>query len=186
MVDAFFKVAMYQNGWMLHDEFIWNKTNPVPVDSPRSQRTHEYLFHFKKSNEIFYNPKWLYEANSHFDGIIFGLNGVQRRVKSAFSIDGNFINGIGADTGRLRKICKEMGLDNMSHSATFPWEIPYIAVQLTSKPGDIVLDPFNGTGTTGMVALGLGRRYVGYDVNSSFIEGSIARLTSFEVLSVAA
>ena len=186
MVDAYLKVAMAQNGWMLHDEIIWNKRNPVPVDSKRSQRTHEYVFHFKKSNKIFYNPQWLYEANTHFNGIIFGLNGVQRRVKSAFTLEGNFFNGIGADTGRLRQICTEMGMESMIHSATFPWEIPYLAVQLTSKPGDIVLDPFSGTGTTGMVALGLGRKYVGYELNTSFIEGSIARLTSFEVIDVAA
>lgn len=186
MVEAYFKVAMAQNGWMLHDEIIWNKSNPVPVDSPRSQRTHEYIFHFKKSNKIFYNPKWLYEADFHFSGIIYGLNGVQRRIKSAFTLNGNFVNGIIANTSKLRKICKDLGIVSMDHSATFPWEIPYLAVQLTSKPGDIVLDPFSGTGTTGMVALGLGRRYVGYELNTSYIEGSIARLTSFEVIDVAA
>jgi DNA modification methylase len=186
MVDAYLKVAMAQNGWMLHDEIIWNKRNPVPVGALKSQRTHEYIFQFKKSKEIFYNPQWLNEANSHFNGIIFGLKGVRRRVKSAFNLEGNFFNGIGADTGRLRQICIDFGIESMDHSATFPSEIPYLAVQLTSKPGDIVLDPFSGTGTTGMVALGLGRKYVGYELNTSYIEGSIARLTSFEVIDVAA
>ena len=58
-------------------------------------------------------------------------------------------------------------------------EIPLVAILSTSKPGDLVVDMFNGTGTTGEVAVSNSRRYVGYDLSSIYLKFSEVRLDSF-------
>jgi DNA modification methylase len=65
-----------------------------------------------------------------------------------------------------------------AHFATFPEEIPRTCILAGSRPGDVVLDPFNGAGTTGVAALALGRNYVGIDLNPEYIEMSRRRLES--------
>ena len=57
-----------------------------------------------------------------------------------------------------------------AHFATFPREIPELCIKAGSRPGDIVLDPFCGSGTTGVAALTLGRKFVGIDLNKDHLE----------------
>ena len=53
-----------------------------------------------------------------------------------------------------------------------------------SKEGDLILDPFNGSGTTGVVGVGLGRRYVGIDIEKDYLDISISRLKEMEIKSL--
>lgn len=69
-----------------------------------------------------------------------------------------------------RKIAKED-----SHFATFPPDLIEPCILAGSKPGDAVLDPFNGSGTTGEVCQKWGRRYVGIELNQSYIDLSAER-----------
>jgi site-specific DNA-methyltransferase (cytosine-N4-specific) len=57
---------------------------------------------------------------------------------------------------------------SIEHYATFPLELPRRCVLAGSRPGDLVLDPFAGTGTTGVAALGEGRRFVGIELNPTY------------------
>jgi len=57
-----------------------------------------------------------------------------------------------------------------AHFATFPLEIPRRAIASGCKPGGTVLDPFNGSGTTGAAAQALGRKYVGIDINRDYLD----------------
>lgn len=64
-----------------------------------------------------------------------------------------------------------------SHFATFPEELPERCIKAGSSTGDVILDPFNGSGTTGRVAMRLGRRYVGLDLSREYLtEQAIARV----------
>lgn len=63
-----------------------------------------------------------------------------------------------------------------AHFATFPTEIPRICILAASRAGDLVLDPFNGSGTTGQVAMELARRYVGCELNAEYVELTNRRL----------
>ncbi len=65
-----------------------------------------------------------------------------------------------------------------AHFATFPSELVEQCIQLGSKPGDLVLDPFIGSGTTAEVALGLGRRVVGVELNPNYVAIAHRRLQS--------
>ena len=60
-----------------------------------------------------------------------------------------------------------------AHFAVFPVEIPRRAIAAGCKPGGVVLDPFSGSGTTGLAAAELGRRYVGIDLNRDYLELSL-------------
>jgi site-specific DNA-methyltransferase (cytosine-N4-specific) len=68
-----------------------------------------------------------------------------------------------------------------AHFATFPTEIPRRAIVAGSRPGDTVLDPFNGSGTTGQVAAELGRQYIGIELNAEYIALAEKRLRGITV-----
>jgi site-specific DNA-methyltransferase (cytosine-N4-specific) len=68
-----------------------------------------------------------------------------------------------------------------AHFATFPEEIPTRCIKAGSKVGDIVLDPFNGAGTTGLVCAKLGRKYIGIDINENYIELSRKRIENVQI-----
>jgi len=77
-------------------------------------------------------------------------------------------------------------LDHISkffdHEAPFPAEIVMIPLLQTTKEDDIVLDPFSGSGTTGVVALLNNRKYIGFDVNPNYVENSRLRLSTLAPL----
>ncbi len=63
-----------------------------------------------------------------------------------------------------------------AHFATFPTTLVEPCLELTSRPGDLVLDPFIGSGTTGVVALRTGRRFVGIELNPEYVSIADRRL----------
>lgn len=65
---------------------------------------------------------------------------------------------------------------NKNHSAVFPLDLPKWFIKLFTKPGDIVLDPFVGSGTTALAAIELGRSFVGIDINSEYVTLSRERI----------
>lgn len=71
--------------------------------------------------------------------------------------------------------------NNKNHSAVFPTELPQWFIKLFTLPGDIVLDPFLGSGTTAVAAIQLSRQYVGVDINPEYIEMSHARLSEVQI-----
>ncbi len=68
----------------------------------------------------------------------------------------------------------------IGHPAPFPEELPYRLIQLYSFTGDIILDPFMGSGTTGVSALKSSRKYVGYDISQEYIDIANRRLESLK------
>ena len=65
---------------------------------------------------------------------------------------------------------------NKNHSATFPIGLPSWFIKLFTKSGDVVLDPFIGSGTTALAATQLGRNYIGIDINSEYVKTAQKRL----------
>lgn len=167
---------MLKNGWSLNDEIIWLKNNPVYTGGNRTVRSHEYIFHFvKKGCTTFYYDTELAKKVSDPNG--FCVYGTDNKPKffSGMDFRGNALRTNVANTGELRKQCKEEGF-HLTHSATFPLEVPTLLVLLTSKPGDLVVDPFNGTGSVGEVCRYSGRNYVGYELNPQFVMATEVRM----------
>jgi len=170
--------AMINNGWDLNDEIIWLKNNPVYTGGNRTVRSHEYIFHFvKKGCTTFYYDTELAKKVSDPNG--FCVYGTDNKPKffSGMDFRGNALRTNVANTGELRKQCKEQGF-HLTHSATFPLEVPTLLVLLTSKPGDLVGDPFNGTGSVGEICRNSGRNYVGYELNPQFVMATEVRMNN--------
>ena len=74
------------------------------------------------------------------------------------------------DTESARKV---------GHPAPFPVELPYRLIQLYTFTGDIILDPFIGSGTTAVAALMSGRKYIGYEINPQYAELAETRIAQF-------
>lgn len=167
---------MLKNGWDLNDEIIWLKNNPVYTGGKRTVRSHEYIFHFvKKGCTTFHYDSELAKKVSDPNG--FCVYGSDNKPKffSGMDFRGNALRTNVANTGELRKQCKAEGF-HLTHSATFPLEVPTLLVLLTSKPGDLVVDPFNGTGSVGEVCRYSGRNYVGYELNPQFVMATEVRM----------
>jgi site-specific DNA-methyltransferase (adenine-specific) len=67
----------------------------------------------------------------------------------------------------------------IGHPAPFPEELPFRLIQLYSFKGDIILDPFMGSGTTAVSAIKADRKFVGYDISQEYIELAQKRLKPF-------
>jgi len=172
--------AMINNGWDLNDEIIWLKNNPVYTGGNRTVRSHEYIFHFvKKGCTTFYYDTELAKKVSDPNG--FCVYGSDNKPKffSGMDFRGNVLRTNVANTGELRKQCRVEGF-HLTHSATFPLSVGILMVLLTSKPGDLVVDPFNGSGSVGEVCRYSGRNYVGYELNPQFVMATDVRMKNIE------
>ncbi len=179
--------SMYEPGWYLRQDCIWHKLNPMPESvTDRCTKSHEYIFLLTKSARYFYDAAAIAEKSIWADR------------------DGRFTNGPtisprmsmeGADYQ-----CKKQGVYNSNgnrnrrsvwtittkpfkeaHFATFPPEIPEICIKAGSKPGDAILDPFSGAGTTGYVAERLGRKYIGIELNPAYVEMQEKRIDAVKL-----
>ena len=170
-----FVAAMMERGWILNDTIVWSKVNPMFQNNKRSIPSHEYIFHFVKSIEFYYDKSWIADWDFSPHRVTHGAKGKVVSLRSHWKFDGHTLTTNTPNNHDLRIACEEEGL-KLSHSATFPREIPLVAILSTSKPGDLVVDMFNGTGTTGEVAVSNGRRYVGYDLSSLYLKFSEVRM----------
>ena len=167
---------MIKCGWDLNDEIIWLKNNPVYTEGNRTVRSHEYIFHFvKKGCTNFYYDSDLAKNISDPNG--FEVYGFDNKPKffSAIQVENSTIRTNVSNTGKLRNQCKKEGL-HLTHSATFPLDIPTCLVLLGSKPGDLVLDPYSGTSSVAEVCQLTGRNFVGYETCAEYVMASEIRI----------
>jgi DNA modification methylase len=183
-----FVIAMIKAGWILNDEWIWIKNNPQFSQAKRAVRSHEYIFHFVKSKDYFYDVSWLKSLTDNDNMISHGTSGKVSNLLSSMDFRGNIVRTNSNNMEELRNQCKKRGF-YLTHNAAFPITIPLISILTTSKVGDTILDIYSGTGTTGEAALATKRKYIGYEIKPEFVIGSEVRLSSFkekEVISEAA
>jgi site-specific DNA-methyltransferase (adenine-specific) len=167
---------MLNNGWDLNDEIIWFKNNPQYTAGKRSVRSHEYIFHFVKKGckDFFYDGGLAKKVSDPNGFCVYGKDNKPKFLSGMDFRDGALRTN-GANTRVLRDQCEDSGFI-LTHSATFPLEVPTLLVLLTSKPGDLVVDPFNGSGSVGEVCRYSGRNYVGYELNPQFIMATEVRM----------
>ena len=179
-----FVIEMINRGWILNDEIIWTKTNPKYSPGKRSVRSHEYIFHFVKSKDFYFDDTWLDGMNDETNSFSYGTNNLFPKLISGMDFRDGVVKTNVASTKSLRKKCEEKGF-YLNHTAVFPEVIPMIPILSTTRPGDIVLDIFNGTGTTGEVSVKLNRKYVGYEYNPEYVLASEIRLSDYELGQIA-
>ncbi|MGB9149947.1 MAG: site-specific DNA-methyltransferase, partial [Burkholderiales bacterium] len=161
--------ALQQDGWYLRQDIIWSKPNPMPESvTDRCTKAHEYIFLLSKSGKYYYDNEAIKENTVTFDSNVRDrdttrLNNVPGRSR----MDGLTTNDY---EKRNRRSVWEVATAPYSgaHFATYPPALIEPCILAGSRSGDIVLDPFFGSGTTGQVAQQLGRQYIGCELNRDY------------------
>lgn len=179
MIPERFAISMIDNGWILRNNLIWIKPNAMPESvQDRWKKAHEYIFFFVKNKNYYFNldairtPHKLVSVNraEYEHGTEKYYSMPARQVK---------LNPKGAcppDYFLINTNCSENdGSDN--HYATYPQNLISNPMLAGCPEKGIVLDPFMGSGTTGVVAKKSFRNYIGIELNPEYIKIANDRLS---------
>lgn len=171
-----FAFAMQERGWYLRQDIIWHKPNPMPESvTDRCTKSHEYIFLLTK------NPRYYFDHESIKMPVKQDW-GTRDRTNGKYHNEGT---GLQPHSGleKSYEMANKRSVWSITtsrykdaHFATYPPELVEPCILAGSKEGDIVLDPFSGSGTTGDVALTKGRHYIGLELNPDYAELSRKRL----------
>lgn len=167
--------ALRNDGWYLRSDIIWNRPNAMPESvKDRPTQVHEYVFLLSKNKKYYYNQDAIREPYT----APMNRWGGQKLVADGES---TWDEGTNQTTYRDRDMRPNpLGKNRRSvwtintkpykgsHFAVFPESLVMLPIQAGSKEGDIILDPFNGAGTTCLVAKKLNRQYIGIDLNENY------------------
>ena len=173
--------ALQADGWWIRSDIIWHKPNPMPESvTDRPTKSHEYLFLLTKS------ARYRYDADAIREPAVLGPHVRDRssNFKKVGSQDpryGGHLSGqpkIIYDGWRNKRSVWSITTKPYSgaHFATMPPALVEPCIKAGSSPGDLVLDPFSGAGTVGLVANRLGRSYVGIEINPDYAAMSTDRI----------
>lgn len=175
------RLALREDGWAECDEFIWFKSSAPPTGSPaRPRRSWESLHWFAQHGRPYSDAK----ANGVTSSRIGGLKGGRDTGNTPIS-DGSDRSGALPRMGIAR--CPDVVIQgigrplrweqqNISHPAVYPVPVPEWCARLICPPGGTILDPFNGSGSTGVAAIRNGWEYIGIDAVPEYIDMTELRL----------
>lgn len=200
MIPERFAISMIANGWCLRNQIIWHKPNQMPSSvKDRFTVDFEKIFFFVKKSTGYYFEQQLEDAIGYdgrkqltYEGGKKDVSiGKHTRWKSHKNTD--LSKGQQPNSMHLKR---EMGLkdDNYfqrnkrtvwsintepfseAHFATYPQTLVELMIKSGCPDGGVVLDPFMGAGTTGLVARKLNRNYIGFELNSDYIQMAEKRI----------
>lgn len=174
--------ALCDQGWLAIEDYIWHKTNPMPGAWPsRLSDGWEYCFHLAKSKRPYFNADAVRKPIGDW---------VESRLRKLGGNDLSRHNSVN-ESGFGRDISKWVGKQtvlpsnvisralvgkNKNHPAVFPVDLPLFFIKLLSPENGLVVDPFGGSGSTGIAALSVGRDCVLIDNNPQYCQAAIKRL----------
>ena len=159
--------ALRADGWYLRQDIIWSKPNPMPESvRDRCTKAHEYIFLLSKSERYFYDHEAIQEPA---DPANFRESRGIRRTPDGQADQSGFRCGRKYPMRNKRDVWSiAVKPYKGAHFATFPPALVEPCILAGSRPGDTVLDPFMGSGTTAAVALQQGRQYLGCELNPEY------------------
>ena len=173
--------ALRADGWYLRQDIIWHKPNPMPESvKDRCTKAHEYVFLLSKSE------RYLFDSEAMREDAVKGAAGSSFNTgKTATHQMGRSSDKERVDDGkRNRRSVWTIATRPYkgAHFATFPPALIEPCVLAGSRPGDIILDPFMGSGTTAAVAIQHGRKYIGCEINPEYQPLQQSRLDALAML----
>ena len=175
-------LEMRKRGWLWTEEFMWHKKNSYPGKWPNRFRDNwERLIQFNKNRKF----------NMYQEAVMVPVGGWAKHRLANLSETDKIRDESKVGSGFGKNISNWLGRDmvypnnvlhmatessNKNHSAVFPVALPSWFINLFTQPGDIVLDPFLGSGSTAVAARSLGRHYLGVEINSEYVELAQERL----------
>lgn len=170
------RLAVRQAGWIECEELIWYKPDSPPLGSIlRPRRAFEQILWFSKARQPFVN---LTAGGRRSDRVGFEIPN-QNQNQNLYK--GTSPSSVG--TSRVTDVFtagvskNESGID---HPAIYPVTLCTSLIETFSRPGDVILDPFSGSGTTLLAARFLKRKYIGFDTNQEYVNLALRRLDSGE------
>jgi len=160
--------ALRADGWYLRQDIIWHKPNPMPESvKDRCTKSHEYIFLLSKNKKYYYDNEAIKEPVKQDWG-------TRNRTNGKYHNSGS---GLHPHSGLTKSYDRKNKRDVWSvtnkpykhaHFATFPPDLIEPPILAGSREGDIVLDPFMGSGTTAMVSKQHGRYYIGCELHDDY------------------
>lgn len=189
-------IALQEDGWIVRNDIIWAKPNPMPSSArDRCTPSHEHVFLLAKNPKYYYDAKAIAEPcqKTGTPAHLSGGRGVRAGTRGGLIPKQDALGNVTYTGFNKRWKDSPTALRNKrdvwtispkpfegEHFAVMPWDLVDICIRAGSKPGDLVLDPFMGSGTVAAVAKALGRDYVGYDLNPDyerFLEPRISEIS---------
>jgi DNA modification methylase len=184
MIPARVAIALQDDGWILRSDIIWHKPSAMPESvTDRPTKSHEYLFLLAKNERYYYCADAIREPH-------LTESNVRNRAKESDWTDKALFSPLGEGerewnhpNGRNRRTVWTVNTQPYpgAHFAVMPPKLVEPCILAGSRPGDIVLDPFSGSGTVAQVAVQTGRQYLGIELNPEYIKLAQKRLASVQV-----
>jgi hypothetical protein len=161
--------ALQDFGWTLRQDIIWHKPNPMPESvTDRCTKSHEYIFLLSKKSHYYFDYQAIREEGVIPEGTKAAKGSEKRQNQKGvnsrppeYKIYDGMRNKRDVWTIQTKPY-------SGAHFAVFPTELVEPMILAGSKVGDIILDPFFGSGTTGQVAQNLGRKWIGCELNQDY------------------
>ncbi len=174
--------ALREQGWLWTEEFIWHKKNSYPGKWPnRFRDSWERLLQFNKEKRFdMYQEEVMIPVGNWAKARLNNLSETDKirdESKSKSGFGKNISNWVGREMvypTNVIHMATETGYKG--HSAAFPRQLPEWFIKLFTLPGEIVLDPFAGSGTTLFVALEMQRSAIGIEIVPEYVETIEAKL----------
>lgn len=196
-VPWMFAFAMRADGWYLRQDIIWAKPNPMPESvTDRCTKSHEYIFLFSKSEKYFFDYESIQEEavtqlwdtsghmrwgsgtkkdRTHDQNYSKDENGGHRDNSGGFDCEMTIKDGVVVRNKR-DVWTVHVRPNKEAHFATYPQELIVPCILAGSRENGVVLDPFMGSGTTGIVARKLNRNFVGCELNPEYQKMATRRI----------
>ena len=170
--------ALQADGWCLRQDIIWAKPNPMPESvTDRCTKSHEYVFLLSKSSSYYYDNQAIKEVGT-------GKSGTwSKKTHEARIGHGAFRKEYTPPADGLRNKRDVWFIPtkpfNGAHFAVMPEALVEPCILAGCPEGGVVLDPFFGSGTVGVVAIKHNRKYIGIELNPEYVEIAKDRLGMF-------
>lgn len=176
--------ALRADGWYLRQDIIWQKPNPMPESvTDRCTKSHEYIFLLSKSPKYYFDNEVIKEGAKTKPT---ARDKNKEGYKADYAKGDRFSPGkrvYGADGRRNKRDVWRVPVQPVkeAHFATFPEKLIEPCILAGCKEGGVVLDPFFGSGTTGIVAERYGRDYIGIELNPEYVKIAERRLNGVQM-----
>ena len=187
--------ALRADGWYLRQDIIWSKPNPMPESvKDRCTKSHEYIFLLSKSSTYYFDYESIKEiaaiqnaVEARFGGNKYSEN-EDRTLYHRYSGNEYKLNIKDGLVKRQKRDVWTIKPSTFSgaHFATFPEELVKNCLMAGCPANGVILDPFMGSGTVGLVAKNNGRNYVGIDLNQNYVDMAEKRIEMGEYYTVQA
>jgi DNA modification methylase len=173
--------ALQADGWYLRSDIIWHKPNPMPESvRDRPAKAHEYVFLMSKSPRYYYDYESILEPMSEksADRYNYSFGGKKNEHLKKTDNPRAVVGERTITRGRNKRTVWTVTTKPFkeAHFATFPPDLIEPCIIAGCPSGGLVLDPFFGTGTAGLVAMKSGRHFIGIELNEEYVAMAKRRL----------